>query len=321
MTAILVSGLINIETTVRVDAFPIHYEPVRYPFFGIQSRVSGVGYNIARALTILGDSVRLLAMIGRDPAGRLVREALAADRISADLVLSSLTQTPQAAILYDATGQRLINTDLKDIQEQCYPADLFEQALRKSTVAVLCNINFSRPFLRIARDLGRLVATDVHAIADLNDPYNADFMQAADVLFMSDERLPCSPEEWVQALWERYGTPVAVVGLGSRGALLGLRKEKRLERLPAVYTRPVVSTIGAGDALFSAFLHFYVQDRDADTALRRAIVFASYKIGEASAAEGFLDEAQLAEWCQRLEAVRASSGADKPELRPNLKTS
>ena len=66
MSNILVSGLINIETTLKVDGFPIAYEPVRYPFWGVRSTVSGVGYNIAKALTTLGDSVRLLSLIGRD---------------------------------------------------------------------------------------------------------------------------------------------------------------------------------------------------------------------------------------------------------------
>ena len=60
-------------------------------------------------------------------------------------------------------------------------------------------------------------------------------------------------------------------------------------------TRPVVNTIGAGDALFSAFLHGYARSRDPYHALKMAIVFASYKIGAASAAEGFLDEAGLDE--------------------------
>ena len=43
MSYVLVSGLINIETTLRVDAFPIPYFPVRYPFFGVSSTVSGIG--------------------------------------------------------------------------------------------------------------------------------------------------------------------------------------------------------------------------------------------------------------------------------------
>ena len=47
MSRILVSGLINIETTLKVDGFPIPYFPVRFPFHGVNSTVSGVGYNIA----------------------------------------------------------------------------------------------------------------------------------------------------------------------------------------------------------------------------------------------------------------------------------
>ena len=77
MRRILVSGLINIETTLQVEGFPIDYEPVRFPFFGIQSSVSGVGYNVAKALTVLGDDVRFLSLIGEDMAGRLVLESLA----------------------------------------------------------------------------------------------------------------------------------------------------------------------------------------------------------------------------------------------------
>ena len=80
-----------------------------------------------------------------------------------------------------------------------------------------------------------------------------------------------------------------MIGLGSQGALLALRKERSITRLPAVRTRPVVNTIGAGDALFSSFLHSYLQSGDAHLALRKAMVFASYKIGATSAADGLLD--------------------------------
>ncbi len=209
MPTILVSGLINVETTVRVEGFPILYTPVRYPFFGVQSRVSGVGYNVARALTVLGDAVRFLSLIGVDPGGRLVTDALVADGIPGERVLPSLAQTPQSVILYDGDGRRQINVDLKDIQERSYPPATFEAALPGCALAVICNINFARPFLARARAVGTPIATDVHTIADLDDPYNADFMAAADILFMSDERLPCRPEEWVRRLWARYPAPIA----------------------------------------------------------------------------------------------------------------
>ena len=177
-----------------------------------------------------------------------------------------------------------------------YPPDVFASALDGCTLAVLCNINFSRPFLATTRQRGIPIAADVHAISDPDDAYNRDFMAAADILFMSDERLPCAPEAWVRQLWERYQADIIVVGLGAAGALLALRRENVIERIPAVVTRPVVNTIGAGDALFSAFVHCYQRSGDPYESLRKAIIFASYKIGETGAAAGFLDEAGLEHW-------------------------
>jgi len=89
------------------------------------------------------------------------------------------------------------------------------------------------------------------------------------------------------------------IGLGAQGALLGIRSQRQMVRFPAVYTRPIVSTIGAGDALFSAFLHSYLHNENPELALQKAIVFASYKIGETSAAEGFLNASSLEDWIQK----------------------
>ncbi len=296
MAHILVSGLINVETTVRVDGFPIAYSPVRYPFFGVQSRASGVGYNVSKALTMLGDEVDFLSLVGRDAAALQVRHALEQDYIPARYVLSEGEQTAQSVILYDDRGRRQINVDLKDIQERAYPPEQFAEAMPQADLLVLCNINFSRPFLAQGQQAGKPIATDVHTIAALHDAYNSDFMRQATILFMSDEHLPTTPENWVRELWRVYGTEIAVVGLGAQGALLGVRRDNFLERFPAVVTRPIVNTIGAGDALFSAFIHTYTQTGDPILALRKAIVFASYKIGTAAAADGFLDEVGLDEW-------------------------
>lgn len=295
MANFFVSGHINIETTLAVEGFPVPYRPAHYPFFGIHSSVSGVGYNLAKALTALGGGVRFFSLIGRDMAAEQVRAALAAASIDDSLVLGEMEQTAQSVILYDPAGRRQAFSDLKDVQERrvaSQQAAALAAALAASDVAVLCNINYSRPLLAQAQAAGKLVATDVHAVSDLEDDYNRDFMQAADVLFMSGDLLPAPPEEWAEAVLARYASKVLVIGLGAEGALLALGSGG-MERLPAIRTRPVVSTIGAGDALFAAFLHGYAATGDAYGALRRAIVFASYKIGVASAADGFLDATAL----------------------------
>lgn len=308
MARVPVAGLINIETTLRIDGFPLEYVPSRYPFFGIGSTVSGVGYNIASALATLGDDARLLSLIGQDDVAALVRAKLTEIGLDDGDVLSVMDATAQSVILYDETARRAINVDLKDIQERTYPAERADVALRDADMAVICNINFARPLLHQAEVMGVPVATDVHAIGDLEDAYNQDYMAAAHVLFQSHENLPCSPEEWTRRLQARYGTPVVVVGCGADGAVLNVRDHGDVLHIPAVYTRPVVNTIGAGDALFSAFLHDYLGSGDAHAALRKAVVFASYKVGETGAAAGFLTAPELAMWYQRVYGSDQSTG-------------
>lgn len=293
MATILVSGLINLETTLKIEAFPLNYNPVNYPFFGVRSTVSGVGYNIARALTRLGHRVLFLSIVGNDAPGELVRSQLAADGIDAEGILSTVDQTSQSVIIFESSGRRQIHVDLKNIQEATYPEAIFRKALASCDAAILCNVNFSRPMLAQARAAGKMVITDVHTIGTLDDAYNRDFMANADVLFMSDESLPMRPEAWAQAVQARYRVPVVVIGLGGQGALLYSVREGFMGRIPAVKTRPIVNTIGAGDSLLSAFVHSYVQTRDAYRALQKATLFASWKIGTSGAADGFLDADEL----------------------------
>ena len=278
-----------------MDNFPVDYQPVRYPFFGVRSTVSGVGTNITRALSTLGDDVTLLSIIGQDFASDLVRKEFQSFGLGDEFILSSIQQTAQSVILYDGGGRRLINTDLKDIQQQSYPIELFQMAADRSKIVVLCNINFSRPLLEIARQAGKIIATDVHAISSLEDTYNRDFMAAADILLMSDELLPEPPADFALKVADEFGTSILVIGMGSNGALLYQSATGRFEHIPAVNPRPIVSTIGAGDALFACFLHYIARGFAPPEALGRAVVFAGYKIGVSGAAEGFLEESGLEE--------------------------
>ena len=57
MSRITICGLVNLETTVPVDNFPVEYCPIDYKFFGITTHPSGVGLNLSSALKSLGDSL------------------------------------------------------------------------------------------------------------------------------------------------------------------------------------------------------------------------------------------------------------------------
>ena len=101
------------------------------------------------------------------------------------------------------------------------------------------------------------------------------------------------------ALHERYGNSLLILGRGAQGALMYVAADHRFYQAAAISPRPVINTVGAGDALFSAFIHGINQHQDPYRALRQACLFAGWKIGTPRAAEGFLHANELAQLAQQ----------------------
>lgn len=294
---ILVSGLINTETTVKVKKFPIKYFPIDYPFFGVNTRVSGVAYNIVKALNTLGDDVKFVTMTGKDFAADYVGSVIREIGVSTENVKAVLKATPNSVVLYDEEGKRQIYCDLKDVQETAYE---FEQELYADChVVVACNTNFNRELLKKAKAHGKIIATDVHVLGDINDQYNKDFMEYANILFLSDENIKGDYREFLKELENTYGNDIIVLGMGNKGALMYVKEEEKFYQLPAITVGNVVNTVGAGDALFSSFIHFYAKGFSPLEALKYAEVFASYKIGFDGASEGFAEEEKIEELVEK----------------------
>ena len=291
MSKILISGLVNTETTVRVRQFPIPYYPIDYPFFGVGTAVSGVAYNIALALKTLGDDVDLLSMTGDDFPAAYIRQELHSAGIGTEHIQAKLKQTPSSVVLYDETGRRQIYCDLKDIQEISYGFP--EEICAGADIVAACNTNFNRELLRRAKAAGKTIATDVHVLSNIWDDYNRDFMEYADILFLSDEGIGDDYGEFMTELAHTYGSRIIVLGRGSKGAAMYLKEEDRIIELPAARVGEVVNTVGAGDALFSAFVHYYAKGYHPVDALARAQVFASAKIRVSGASKGFVTEAEV----------------------------
>lgn len=173
-------------------------------------------------------------------------------------------------------------------------SDEFYAIELKESGKVIGNVYFGNRDFE-AKEKGKKVATDVHVLSSIEDDYNGDFMEAADILFLSDEQLPCEIDAFVQQLADRYPAQIIVVGMGQKGAYLYERATESGELYPCVQLGKVVNTIGAGDALFSAFLHFYSMGESAKDALYAAQIFAAKKIQSNGAAIGFPTEAEVEE--------------------------
>lgn len=291
---IFISGLLNLETTVKIRKFPIEYYPIDYPFFGINSCVSGVAYNIAKAFTVLGDDVNLFSFIGKDNEAKLVLESLKKEKIANKNILHKLKKTPASVVLFDEQGKRQIYCDLKDIQEQNVNYNDVKE-IDESDLFVICNTNFNRNLIKEAKKKEKLVATDVHVLNNIYDEYNTDFMKYSDILFLSDENLPCGDVDFIKQIANEYNNKVIVMGCGGKGAILFDRSINKIFRFDCVKCNNIVNTVGAGDALFTSFLHFYIKGFSAVDSLKRAEIFASIKIESNGASVGFSNESIVEE--------------------------
>jgi len=292
MSNILVCGLVNIETTVKVGGFPIEYSPVEYNFFGVNSSVSGVGFNIVNALNTLGNNPVFFSIIGNDMYKDIIINELNNKNINSDYVLPLLEQTVQSCILYNGNDRKII-LDLKNIQDMKFPDNLVKNVIDKIDLGIVCNINFSREFLKVLKDAGKIIATDVHVLNDINDAYNNDYIKYSEILFLSNEGIIGNENDMMAQLRQKYNHKIIVITMGGNGLLMYVREKGETKHFPAVRTREVVNTIGAGDALFSCFIHYYCKTKDPYYSIQLATLFASYKIGENGGAKGFLTEEGL----------------------------
>ena len=294
MNKIFVSGLLNIETTLKVDSFPIAYSPIEYPFYGLNTSISGVGYNIAKALTTLGENISLFSVIGEDGHGFLIKDVLKKEGIKTNNIIIS-DSTAESVVIYDKNGMRKIYCDLKNLQDINpfeHPADYIPNA-DDYAIAVITNINFNRPLLPFFKNNHVTIATDVHILGDVNEAYSQEFMEYADILFLSNEAIKEKESEFARELYNKFHNKIIVIGCGEEGALAYLGDSDTFIYEKAVAPLGIVNTVGAGDALFSSFIHFYNKGYDVESCLKHAVVFAGLKISTSGGAKGFFNEETL----------------------------
>ncbi len=291
-STVYVSGLLNFETILNVENFPIEYFPIDYPFFGITSSVSGTAFNISKALTTLGDKTILSSHVGNDLLGRTIIAEAKKCKISINNVKTSLEQTPNMVVLVDKYRNVQTYCDLKNVQEIESDYEVEKEAIEASDLVVLCNSNFNRHLLKKAKELGKKVATDVHIIGTIDDVFNKEFLENSDIVFLSERGIKDKVyEDFLVDLYNKYHNEIIVLGEGREGAMILDSKERVVYHIDAITIRDIVNTVGSRDALFSAFIHFYLKGKSPLECLKLAEIFTSFKIGVSGSAEGFLSEA------------------------------
>ena len=101
-----VIGNAAVDTIFRVDRFPLPGETVVAR--GVSEDLGGKGANQAVVAARAGAKVRLVAAVGDDAAGLRIRDALRAEGMMVDGLVTSAAPTDRSSICVDAAGENTI---------------------------------------------------------------------------------------------------------------------------------------------------------------------------------------------------------------------
>ncbi len=296
MSRFLVAGVTQIETIVRVDKIPVNYAPITSVNDSIFTEVGGDAYNESLALKWLGDEVTFMSVVGRNQDLGIINPPDRKITLSTEYIVPQMNETPTEVVLYDKERKQQIFEDLKDLRDVVYDMSMVTPIVNSCDMMVLANANFCRPFAKVASEYGKPVAVNIRNYDPEKEIYNKDFLNPSKILYFSDDTLAEDPYEFIDRMAQTYGTEIIILGQGSEGLILFDRSKNLRVHYKTVKTNEVVNTIGAGNALFACFLHYYMETGDSVNAIKNALLFASYKIGYMGTSNGFMTTDQLAQW-------------------------
>ena len=286
------------ETIVKVDDLPLPYKEFESIPETINTDIGGAGFNEAMALRWLGDEVDFMSMVAKNMSRSQIHAYLEKNEVnlSTDYVLQKLDGMPTSVVLYKTSGKKQIFEDVKDIRTVEYDFDLFERQIQDKDMVLISNCNFCRPVLALAKKYNKPIALNVRSMRAEKIANKADFLAAADIVYISDDDLEGDPYDCINECRKKYDPEIIIMGMGDRGVILYMREDNSVIEYKPVKTYEVVNTVGAGNAIFSSFLHYYVKTKDARDAIKNALLFVSYKISFVGTSNGFMTEEQIEQW-------------------------
>ena len=299
---VLVCGTVNIDTFVRVDAFPTAGETVIATpgalSDGGNQALGGKGANQAVAAARFAEAatVRLIATVGEDAAGDTALGVLQDAGVDVSGVARTAdAPTGQAFIMNDAVGENIIivtsGANMVTDPASCAGEESADVLLAQgeltpehsAALPALAERTGARFVLNLAP-----VTTRDRALIAAADPLIVNETEAADVLGVPRDLGLDEVLDGLAAAVGRGLATSAVVTLGAQGALViegDGEDERTMVASPAV--SEVVDTTGAGDAFAGTLATALAQGMSLVDAARYAAAAGSLAVRAAGAASSY----------------------------------
>lgn len=296
MSRIVIAGITQIESIVKVAEIPVAYAPFTPAPDTIFTAPGGDAFNMSLAMSWLGDKVEFMTVVGKDQNLGIFNPPNREVTLSTNYVLPIMRETPMEVLLFDRTRKQQVFEDLKDIRDAQYDMELARPRIEDADLVVLSNANFCRPFIDLAKKKGKKIAVKIHHFDYEKEVYNEDFLKNAEILYFSDNTIDTDPFDFVREMADKYEPETIMLGQGEKGLILYDRERNTNVHYNPVTAGQVVNTAGAGNATFACFLHYYLKNGDTVEAVKKALMFSANKVGYIGTSNGFMTEDQLEQW-------------------------
>ncbi len=276
---VVVVGSANVDLVLPVQRIPRPGETVLAG--GMTRGPGGKGANQAVASARAGARTAMVAALGDDDGGALLRDALGSSGVDLSLVSASDTPTGTAIITVDESGENSIVVAPGANGELSLSAAA--TAVVGAAKIVLAQLEIPFPTVQAAAAASSYFILNAAPAAELADELLAD----VDLLVVNETEAEAIAGADRSALLKKV--PAAVVTLGAAGAVILTRGDDEIE-VPGVPV-DVVDTTAAGDTfcgvlaatLASVSATCAITTSDLTNAVRRANVAASLSVQAAGA--------------------------------------
>jgi acarbose 7IV-phosphotransferase len=216
------------------------------------------GYS-ARGFAQLGYKTAYLGFLGNDFWGDFVKSEFTKDGIEINGIFEDPWGTARSINLMYADGRRKNFYDGKSHMVSMPDLSICDSILSRCKLAHFNIPNWARHLLPLAKKHNITISCDIQDVINLNDHYRQDFIEQADILFLSAVNLQDIPG-LIKQLIRQKSERIVIVGMGAEGCAAG--SADGIHFFPAIQLPgiPVIDTNGAGDGLAVGFLSSYILD-------------------------------------------------------------